>query len=168
MVVICTLGFSPVTGSAISYYRSFDGTGNNQVQDDLGSVGVQFLRGSPSAPDFTATGYVDGVAAPARSSSPSPREISNTLSAQTQNMPSSRGISAMAWYWGQWIDHDITLTEVGIPNIYQLGYPQATHNLIHHLDQAARQSILPVCLRQYYRYGHNESSSAGQCNHSLD
>lgn len=123
VVVICTLGFSPVTGSAISYYRSFDGTGNNQVQDDLGSVGVQFLRGSPSAPDFTATGYVDGVAAPARSSSPSPREISNTLSAQTQNMPSSRGISAMAWYWGQWIDHDITLTEVGDTEYLPIGVP---------------------------------------------
>ena len=123
VVFFCTFGFSPVTSSAISYYRSFDGTGNNQVQEDLGSVGEYFLRGSPSAPDFTATAYMDGVAAPARSNSPNPREISNTLSVQTQNIPSSRGLSAMAWYWGQWIDHDITLTEVGNTEYLPIGVP---------------------------------------------
>ncbi|MCP4287091.1 MAG: peroxiredoxin [Gammaproteobacteria bacterium] len=113
LAIVCALGFSPVTGNAISYYRSFDGTGNNQIQNSLGSVGEHLLRGSPDAPDSTATAYIDDVDDPARSGAPGPREISNALSAQTQNMPNSRGLSAMAWYWGQWIDHDISLTEVG-------------------------------------------------------
>ena len=113
LVVVSILGFSPVTGNAVAYYRSFDGTGNNQIRNDLGSVGEHLLRGSPDAPDSNVTAYIDGVDDAARSSAPSPRQISNTLSAQTLNMPNSYGLSAMVWYWGQWIDHDISFTEVG-------------------------------------------------------
>lgn len=122
-VLVCIVGSIPFTSSAVSLYRSFDGTENNALNSDLGSVGQQLLRGSPSAPDPTVTAYADGVDDPARSSAPSPREISNALFSQTQSMQSSSGLSAMVWFWGQWIDHDITLTEVSQTDYLPIGVP---------------------------------------------
>nr|WP_235908656.1 peroxidase family protein [Roseiconus nitratireducens] len=88
-----------------SEVRSIDGTGNHLVHTDWGSAGQPLLRVAPSA-------YGDGVSSPAGQSRPGPRVISNRMSdSQGVETPSQRGLSAMLYVWGQFIDHDIDLTE---------------------------------------------------------
>lgn len=85
--------------------RSFDGTGNNLANPELGSVGEQLLRVSDPA-------YADGISAPAGADRPSAREISNALVAQNSaTAPIEREVSAFIYVWGQFIDHDMDLTE---------------------------------------------------------
>jgi peroxidase len=85
--------------------RSFDGTGNNVANAELGSVGEQLLRAAEAQ-------YADGIATPAGEDRPSAREISNALVAQdAETQPNDRHLSAFIYVWGQFIDHDIDLTE---------------------------------------------------------
>ena len=85
-------------------YRSFDGTGNNLSNPELGSTGELLVR--VADPD-----YADGVSEPAGQDRPSPRDISNEIAAQTQPTGNSRGLSTAVFIWGQFIDHDIGLSE---------------------------------------------------------
>ena len=84
-------------------FRTIDGTGNNTVDPLRGSAGVNFVRKAPSD-------YGDGLSTPAGGDRPSPREISNAVMAQDEPMPSTAGTSDLFWAWGQFLDHDITLT----------------------------------------------------------
>ena len=43
----------------------------------------------------------------------SPRAISNMVVSQTADTPSPRGLSSLVFTWGQFLDHDITLTPEG-------------------------------------------------------
>lgn len=86
--------------------RSMDGRGNNLRHQSWGSVDTQLLRLADSA-------YEDGISAPAGSSRPNPREVSNTLIHQDQSIPNQRGLSSFIFAWGQFIDHDIDLTPAG-------------------------------------------------------
>jgi hypothetical protein len=95
-------------------FRSIDGTGNNQNHPDWGSTGEALLRVGP-------TRYADGINAPAPQGGvgrPSPRAISNTIVAQTtdERVISARLLSAMAYGWGQFIDHDMDLTTGASPS----------------------------------------------------
>lgn len=84
--------------------RSFDGTGNNVSQPELGSTDEQLLRVAPAA-------YSDGISSPAGADRANPRAISNLLSAQDEDsVKSERDLSAYVYVWGQFIDHDISLT----------------------------------------------------------
>jgi peroxidase len=98
--------------------RSIDGTDNNQTNTDWGSTGVDLLRIAPAA-------YGDEISSPAGDDRPSAREISNTVSDQgddeTQN---SRQLSAMAYAWGQFIDHDMDLTPTGGTDLLKIDVPQ--------------------------------------------
>lgn len=84
--------------------RTLDGTTNHL--DDSGVAHSQFLRGTPEA-------YADGVGSPAGTGRKSAREVSNLVSSQVGQMPDSDGRSDFVWSWGQFIDHDITLTKSG-------------------------------------------------------
>ena len=84
--------------------RSYDGTGNNLANSELGSTGEQLLR--VSDPE-----YGDGVSTPAGADRPGAREISNALVAQDEETPNDRQVSAFIYVWGQFIDHDMDLTE---------------------------------------------------------
>lgn len=66
-----------------------------------GSAGSSYSR-------IGASTYDDGISTPRSSSNP--REISNVLGAQSPAV-SSRGLSSFVWQWGQFLDHDIALTE---------------------------------------------------------
>jgi len=55
-------------------------------------------------------GYGNGAWTPGGATRPSPRLLSNLLSAQTTSVPDARNLSSMAWQWGQFVDHDIDLT----------------------------------------------------------
>jgi len=96
--------------------RSFDGTGNNLSHPTWGSTGTDFLRIAPAE-------YADGISAPAGSTRPSAREISNAVSAAGNEPTSDRMLSAMMYAWGQFIDHDLDLTNSGTTESLPIAVP---------------------------------------------
>jgi hypothetical protein len=97
---------------------SIDGTGNNLTNPTWGSTGVDLLRTAPAA-------YTDGVSSPAGTDRPSAREISNVISDQgSADIINNRGLSAMAYAWGQFIDHDLDLTPTGTTEPLQIDVPK--------------------------------------------
>jgi hypothetical protein len=90
-------------------YRSIDGTGNNVAEFELGAAGTPLTR-------FAPENYDDNIGALAESGRPSAREISNALCADTQNAVNGLGASDFLWQWGQFLDHDIDLTEAAQPD----------------------------------------------------
>ncbi len=93
----------PVTESA-DEVRSIDGTGNNLADPTLGTAGTEFTR-------IVDADYIDGVSEPSGEDRASAREISNIIFDQDESILNDRGLSDIVWQWGQFIDHDITLTE---------------------------------------------------------
>lgn len=91
-------------------YRSIDGTGNNPDHPNWGSAGVALRREAPAA-------YADGIDQPGGGNRPSAREISNTIVAQTtdERIINDRFMSAMIYGFGQFLDHDIDLTNDANP-----------------------------------------------------
>lgn len=83
-------------------YRTIDGYGNNLIFQDFGATGTHILT--------ETLGFSDGVSAPAGLTRPNPRLVSNMLFSQTNLVNDQRTLSAYAWVWGQFIDHDITLS----------------------------------------------------------
>lgn len=83
--------------------RTIDGLGNNVSNPQWGAVGDTFLRMVPAS-------YADGISVPSGSDRPSPREISNILCEQSGLTSSKGGATDFLWQWGQFIDHDITLS----------------------------------------------------------
>jgi hypothetical protein len=86
--------------------RSIDGTANNQGNPTWGSAGTDLLRVGPAS-------YGDGISTLAGAGRPSPRVISNAVSAGGGNHPSGQGLSDFIYAWGQFIDHDLDLTPTG-------------------------------------------------------
>ncbi len=90
--------------------RSIDGTGNNPnpANSTWGSAGVDLLRRAPST-------YADGLSQPS-AGRPNARTISNAVVDQgSEDVISQRGLAAMAYAWGQFIDHDMDLTGSASP-----------------------------------------------------
>ena len=86
-------------------FRSFDGSGNNLAHPDWGSTDVRLLRKAPSD-------YADGLSQPAGADRPSAREISNVIAAHSaDDTKSDRQLSAYIYIWGQFLDHDLDLTQ---------------------------------------------------------
>lgn len=80
-------------------YRSYDGIGNNIDNPDWGAVGSTFdSRAATEGTSFT------------REDGPSARDVSTSISS-TGSTGEQSGLSNLFWAWGQFIDHDITLTE---------------------------------------------------------
>ncbi len=86
--------------------RPVDGIGSNPLHEDWGATGQQLLR-------LGEADFGDGIGTMGGADRPNAREISNTVSQQTEDMPSEVGASDMLWAWGQFIDHDLDLTEAG-------------------------------------------------------
>ena len=55
--------------------------------------------------------YSDGVGALAGENRLSPRDISNIIFAQAETSGNSADVSNLLWMWGQFLDHDLSLTE---------------------------------------------------------
>ena len=99
--------------------RAADGRGNNAHESDWGAVGQELLRLAPAA-------FADGIGEMV-TDRPDPRTISNALSQQSEDTPSEIGASDFLWAWGQFVDHDLDLTEAGAlefaPIVAPLGDP---------------------------------------------
>lgn len=88
-----------------SEVRAIDETNNNLAHPDWGSTGTHLLR------EASGTHYADGISTMARPTGASPRSISNGVFRQTGSLPSHLGISDFIWTFGQFLDHDLSLTE---------------------------------------------------------
>lgn len=95
-------GSSIPTTSAVD--RSVDGSDNNLDNPEWGTAGEQLLR-------VAEVDYADGISEPGGVVRPSARVISNALAEQEDEISSNRQLSAFIYAWGQFIDHDIDLTE---------------------------------------------------------
>ena len=84
--------------------RAIDGTGNNVENPELGSTHVPLLN-------TTTVEYSDGVSEPAGGDRPSAREISNVIATQETTEVNDRGLTDITWLFGQFIDHDLDLSE---------------------------------------------------------
>ncbi len=90
--------------NTVTEYASIDGTGNNIDYPERGSSDTQLIR-------LAEADYGDGLSTPAGEDRPSAREISNVIAAVNSYETSDRYLTDILWVWGQFIDHDITLTE---------------------------------------------------------
>lgn len=83
---------------------AIDGSGNNLANPELGSTNEAFIR-------LADAEYADGISAVGGEDRPSARVVSNVVS-DDGDAPqlSQRMMSAMVYVWGQFIDHDLTLT----------------------------------------------------------
>ena len=84
--------------------RTLDGHGNNRKHAEMNETDTLLRRYLPSE-------YTDGYSEMAGQSRPGPREISNQVFAQTTDRPNPFGASDFVWQWGQFLDHDIDLTD---------------------------------------------------------
>jgi len=94
-----------------SEWRTIDGTCNNSTDPgryEWGSSDITLMRemdGEFGANDpFNAMNGEERV---------SPRAVSNALCTQEEDIPNSRNLSSMVFTWGQFVDHDISLTPEG-------------------------------------------------------
>ncbi|MEM8607447.1 MAG: peroxidase family protein [Myxococcota bacterium] len=103
-------GCSDTTPAAPSTdgYRSIDGTGNNTRNRLLGAANTRLVR-------WSRADYGDGVSEPAGIDLPSTRMVSNALCQDVATATNEFGASDFLWQWGQFLDHDISLTETAEP-----------------------------------------------------
>lgn len=85
-----------------------DGTFSYRDPDAFPSEGIKLLRLVPSA-------YADGLNTPSGASRPSPRLISTAVCDQAPETKilNPTQCTDMFWLWGQFVDHDLDLTETG-------------------------------------------------------
>ncbi|MDJ0846218.1 peroxidase family protein [Crocosphaera sp.] len=101
-------------------FRSIDGTNNNPNNATWGSVGTNLIR-------LSGVGYDDGMSVPRGglnpSILPSPRAISNAISAQSNSIPNAANVSDWVWQWGQFLDHDLDLSPIGTTEPFNIAVP---------------------------------------------
>jgi peroxidase len=83
-------------------FRTQDGSGNNVAHPQWGAAGGLLLQNVPMA-------YGDSLSTMAGADRPSPRLISNIVVAQP-DVPVHPTVSNFIWMWGQFMDHDLDLT----------------------------------------------------------
>lgn len=92
-------------------YRSIDGSGNNLANTSWGAAGTRLSRISPVA-------YDDGISTPRGITDPTlpnPRVVSNTVIAQSIMTPNTHHMTDWVFQWGQFVDHDLDLTNLAAP-----------------------------------------------------
>ncbi|HVT29454.1 MAG TPA: peroxidase family protein [Lacipirellulaceae bacterium] len=97
--------------------RSYDGTGNNLVNPTWGVAGTDLVRLAPAAYDNGYSTPRGGLNGPTNGNPvlPNPRAISNSMIVQTGPMPNSHEMTDWVFQWGQFVDHDLDLTNPGSP-----------------------------------------------------
>lgn len=102
----CSLFFavSQAQTTDTDLYRTITGVDNNPNFRNWGATHTALIR-------YAGDGYVDGQSIPAGPNRPNPRTISNTIFAQEGLLNDPIGLSDYTWVFGQFIDHDLSLTE---------------------------------------------------------
>lgn len=95
--------------------RAFDGRSNNTDNPTWGSAGTALLKKAADA-------YADGVSTPT-AGRPNARTISNLIFAQDESVTHALRGSDLVWQWGQFIDHDITLSPDNLNEAFSIAVP---------------------------------------------
>jgi len=106
------LALSTTAAGQLTEVRTFDGSGNSTFDPTFGQTMTALRRVGPAMYPGDGSGSTI-VAPPLREN---PRVISNTIAAQSGNVFNNRGMSNFVWQWGQFLDHDIDLTESSAAN----------------------------------------------------
>lgn len=101
-------GANPTPVSWNPKARTYDGSGNNLLHPKLGAAGTALLRRTTNA-------YADGRSQPSGQERPNPRDVSRFIQFQSAQIPNGDGASDFLWLWGQFLDHDISLTPSAEP-----------------------------------------------------
>jgi len=101
-LTIVTLGLA-LTDEARADDRTIDGTNNNLTHPTWGSANIDLIRAASHA-------YPDDGATLAGQDRPNPRALSNAIFSQADLIDNTHALSAFTWMWGQFLDHDISLT----------------------------------------------------------
>lgn len=88
--------------------RSIDGSGNNLDNPEMNAAHTHLRR-------YLPVDYSDQISSLAGASRPGAREVSNAVAAQDVSKPNSLQVSDYFWQWGQFLDHDIDLTDGTVP-----------------------------------------------------
>lgn len=88
----------------VDLYRTYDGQFNNPDEEFYGAAHTALLR-------VSGQGYADGMGEPISEGMPNPRTVSNALFAQEGLLNDPVGLSDYTWVFGQFMDHDLGLTE---------------------------------------------------------
>jgi peroxidase len=139
--------------SPAAEFRTFDGTSNNVNHPDWGAAGVHLLRQASGAH------YSDGVASMGGAGRPSPRVISNAIFDQPHLIFSSVGHSDYIWTWGQFLDHDLSLTP-GANESVPIPVPQGDP----FFDPGSTGTVIIPFHRSVYDFGTGSSSPREQIN----
>lgn len=94
--------------------RAADGRG--QSTDDAGAAGDTLVR-------LTEASYDDGIGEMPTNAA-NPRDVSNKVMQQTTDTPDPGGASDFLWAWGQFVDHDLSLTEAHCPHLANIPVPE--------------------------------------------
>ncbi len=89
-------------------FRTIDGSGNNLNNTEMGATFTQLLR-------LVNLDYADGISELAGSDRPGAREVSNIVNDQEDLVYNDLDTTDFLWQWGQFVDHDIDLTDAAIP-----------------------------------------------------
>lgn len=89
-------------------FRSIDGSRNNRVDTSMGQTFTPLVRVAPND-------YGDSVSTLAGSNRPSARAISLEFGLMQEPANPATGVSDYLWAWGQFVDHDIGITESAEP-----------------------------------------------------
>lgn len=103
----------------INDIRTINGT-NNQIDEEGNSLGLERDNGNTGAPlvRLFTPAYEDGINEPrggglgeSESTLPNPRDISNAIAPQGNVTGNPLNASDWLWQWGQFLDHDLGLSE---------------------------------------------------------
>jgi peroxidase len=103
-------------------FRTYDGTGNNvsSLQAfEWGATDIALFREIPA--QYGASDPNNALAGVNR---PSPREISNVLVDEPVTHFNERELSTFVYVWGQFIDHDMSLTPTGTTEYVPIPLPK--------------------------------------------
>ncbi|REL34503.1 peroxidase family protein [Thalassotalea euphylliae] len=97
--------------------RTIDGSFNNQTNTLWGSSFSHLAR-------WAVADYEDGIASLAGAARPSARVVSNNIHAQEDGeiIPNTFGTTDFLWQWGQFLDHDIGVTD-GVEEAADIAVP---------------------------------------------
>ncbi len=130
--------------------RSIDGSDNNLADPSLGATHTHLRRLVPSA-------YADGIAEPSGANRLSARAISNRVSAQSESRPNAARASDYLWQWGQFLDHDLDLSDgTNPPESFPIDVPAGDV----HFDPAGTGTVQIDLNRTLYDFDTGVSSAA--------
>ena len=106
----------PLDTFAPAEVPAIDGTGHNLANPTWGAAKTRLRRVAGPA-------YDDGSGAPSGAERPSARSVSNVVVAQPPISLSAAGPSNFVWLWGQFLDHDLDLTETDCAERFDVPVP---------------------------------------------